>query len=42
MSLSSPRCKAFCERIEQGLWVLMGAVIFGLWCFSIFKLLEAL
>lgn len=42
MSLTNPRCKAFCERVEQALWVLIATVIFGLWCFSIWKLVEAL
>lgn len=42
MSLSSPRCKAFCGRIEQALWGLLAVVIFGLWCFSIYKIMEAL
>jgi hypothetical protein len=42
MSLQSPRCKAFCDRVVQALWVLMAVVNFGLWCFSIFKVLEAL
>ncbi|WP_262027115.1 hypothetical protein [Microvirga sp. Mcv34] len=42
MSLSNSRCKAYCQRVEQALWVLMALVIFGLWCFSIFKLVEVL
>jgi hypothetical protein len=42
MSFKHPKCKAFCEAVEQGLWILMAIVIFGLWCFSIWKIVEAL
>jgi hypothetical protein len=37
MSFSNPKCKAYCQKVEQGLWVLMGIVIFGCWCFAIWK-----
>ncbi|WP_281351545.1 hypothetical protein [Microvirga arsenatis] len=42
MSFNSPRCKAFSEKVENALWMLIGAVVFGLWCFSLFKIVEAL
>jgi hypothetical protein len=42
MSFNAPRCKAFCEKVENALWIFIGMVIFGLWSFSIYKLVEAL
>jgi hypothetical protein len=37
MSFDNPRRKAFCGKVEQALWILMGTVIFGCWCFAIWK-----
>ncbi|WP_280114241.1 hypothetical protein [Microvirga sp. BSC39] len=42
MSFSNSRCKAFCEKVENALWIFIGTVIFGLWAFSIFKFVEVL
>ncbi len=39
MSLSNPRCKAFCQRVEQGLWVLIFLAILGLMIFSFYKVM---
>jgi hypothetical protein len=37
MSFKHPKCKAYCEKVEQALWILMGTVIFSCWCFAIWK-----
>ncbi|MBB3020695.1 hypothetical protein FHR70_003781 [Microvirga lupini] len=42
MSFNTPKCKAYSRKIENGLWMLIGAVAFGLWCFTMFKLVEAM
>ena len=42
MSFNDPKCKAYSDKIENALWMLIASVAIGLWCFSMWKVVEGL
>jgi hypothetical protein len=37
MSCKHPKCKAFCDWLDQAVWILLAVAIFALWIFWLAK-----